>query len=75
LDCSLRKALFLLRATLTAYRSTRSELLNGARSLFEMVQSDHIRIPILQMHHLTDAAKAHRDLEPRRTVGCTILLP
>jgi len=68
-------SLFATRPTLTAYTSTRSDLLNGARSLFKMVKSGCIRIPILQTYHLTDAAKAHRALETRRTVGCTILLP
>jgi NADPH2:quinone reductase len=68
-------SLFATRPTLTAYTSTRSDLLNGARSLFKMVKSGCIRIPILQTYRLTDAAKAHRALETRRTVGCTILLP
>jgi len=68
-------ALFATRPTLTAYTSTRSELLNGARSLFKMVKSSCIQIPILQTYDLTDATKAHRALEARRTVGCTILLP
>jgi NADPH:quinone reductase len=68
-------ALFATRPTLTAYTSTRSELLNGAGSLFKMVKSGCIRIPIIQTYHLTEAAKAHHDLEARRTVGCTILLP
>jgi NADPH:quinone reductase len=68
-------ALFATRPTLTAYSSTRSELLNGAGSLFKMVKSGCIRILIKQTYHLTEAAKAHHDLEARRTVGCTILLP
>ena len=68
-------SLFATRPTLTAYTSTRSDVLNCARSLFKMVKSGCIRIPILQTYHLTDAAKAHRALETRRTVGCTILLP
>ena len=68
-------ALFATRPTLTAYTSTRSELLNGARSLFKMVKTSCIQIPILQTYDLTDATKAHRALEARRTVGCTILLP
>jgi NADPH2:quinone reductase len=60
---------------LTAYTSTRPELLNGASSLFKMVKGGCIRIPIIQTYHLAEAAKAHHDLEARRTVGCTILLP
>jgi len=68
-------SLFVTRPTLSAYTSTRSDLLNGARSLFKMVKSGCIGIPVLQTHQLADAANAHRALEMRRTVGCTILLP
>ena len=68
-------SLFVTRPALTAYTSTRSDLLNGARSLFKMVKSGCIRVPVLQTYQLADAAKAHSALEARRTVGCTILLP
>jgi NADPH2:quinone reductase len=68
-------SLFVTRPALSAYTSTRSDLLNGARSLFKMVKTGCIGIPVLQTHQLADAADAHRALEMRRTVGCTILLP
>jgi NADPH2:quinone reductase len=34
-----------------------------------------VRIEIGQTYPLQDAAQAHRDLEGRRTVGSTVLLP
>jgi NADPH:quinone reductase len=68
-------SLFVTRPTLSAYTSTRSDLLDGARSLFKMVKNGCIGIPVLQTHQLADAADAHRALEARRTIGCTILLP
>jgi NADPH2:quinone reductase len=34
-----------------------------------------VRIEIGQMHALQDVAQAHRDLEARRTVGSTVLIP
>jgi NADPH2:quinone reductase len=34
-----------------------------------------VRISINQRYPLADAARAHRDLEARRTVGSSILLP
>jgi NADPH2:quinone reductase len=34
-----------------------------------------VRIEIGQTHALTDVPRAHRDLEARRTVGSTVLLP
>ena len=40
-----------------------------------MVASGKVRIPIDQRYKLSEAVKAHNDLESRRTTGCTILLP
>jgi NADPH2:quinone reductase len=34
-----------------------------------------VRISVKQRYPLADAARAHRDLEARRTVGSSILLP
>jgi len=34
-----------------------------------------VRIEIGQTYALEDAARAHRDLEARRTVGSTVLIP
>src|SRR5258708_36291860 len=68
-------ALFATRPTLTAYTSTRSELLNGAGSLFKMVKSGCIRIPIIQTYHLTEAAKAHHDLQAFSSPGGRTVLP
>jgi NADPH2:quinone reductase len=38
-----------------------------------MVTSGRIRIPIEQRYALEDVAQAHRDLEARKTTGCTVL--
>jgi NADPH2:quinone reductase len=40
-----------------------------------MVTSAKIKILIDQRYALTDVAQAHRDLEARKTTGCSILLP
>ena len=47
----------------------------GARALFRLVKQRKIRVHIGQRYALADAARAHADLEARRTVGSTVLLP
>jgi NADPH2:quinone reductase len=75
LELSRRGSLFLTRPTLFHYIATRAELERGARELFAVIGSGDVRIEIGQTYPLQDAAEAHRDLEERRTVGSTVLLP
>lgn len=70
-----RGSLYVTRPTLATYTATRATLDATAADLFEMVQSDKIRIQINQRYALQDVAQAHRDLEARKTTGSTILLP
>jgi NADPH2:quinone reductase len=44
-----------------------------ADDLFAVVQSGAVKIPIDQRYALADVQQAHRDLEARKTTGCTIL--
>jgi NADPH2:quinone reductase len=68
-------SLFLTRPTLFAYAARRSDLLAMAAELIEMVVSGKVRIEVGQRYPLREAARAHRDLEARRTTGSTILTP
>jgi NADPH:quinone reductase len=68
-------SLFVTRPTLNAYTATRRELDAAAAELFDIVRTGRVRIEINQTHGLADAVQAHRDLESRRTTGCTVLLP
>ena len=68
-------SLFLTRPTLMDYTATRSDLVKCAGALFKMVKSGAVKIEINQTYKLKDAAKAHRDLEGRKTTGSTILIP
>jgi NADPH2:quinone reductase len=68
-------SLFLTRPTLFNYTGTREELLAAARDLFGVVKSRKVKISINQTYPLKDAARAHSDLEARKTTGSTILLP
>ena len=46
-----------------------------ADELFDVVKSGAVKIEIHQTYKLRDAAQAHRDLESRKTTGCTVMLP
>lgn len=68
-------SLFATRPTLFSYNVTREEVEASAAALFEVVLSGAVNIRVNQRYALTDAARAHADLEARKTTGTTILLP
>jgi NADPH2:quinone reductase len=72
---SAKGSLFLTRPTLMTYTARREDLLTHARDLFEVVDKGVVKVEIRQTYPLSDAARAHRDLEGRRTTGSSILLP
>lgn len=72
---SRKGSLFLTRPTLMTYTASREDLLKSAAELFSVVKKGAVKITINQIYALRDAAQAHRDLESRRTTGCTVLVP
>jgi len=74
-ELSKRGSLFLTRPTLFTYVAKRSDLLQTAQELFDIVTAGQVKIEIRQTHALKDAAQAHADLAARKTTGSTILLP
>jgi NADPH2:quinone reductase len=75
LDLARRGSLFLTRPTLFHYTARRADLARAARELFGVIGSGAVRIEIGQCYALQDVAQAHRDLEARRTIGSTVLIP
>jgi NADPH2:quinone reductase len=75
LELSRRGSLFLTRPTLFHYIATRAELNRAARELFDVVAGGAVKVRIGQTFALADAARAHADLEARRTTGSTVLIP
>ncbi len=67
-------SLFLTRPSLMAYTAKREDLLAHARDLFDVVEKGAVEIEIGQTYPLAEAARAHRDLEDRKTTGSTVLL-
>ena len=68
-------SLYMTRPSLFDYIGTRKELEASARDLMGVVRKGAVKIEINQSYALKDAAKAHRDLEGRKTTGSTVLLP
>ncbi len=68
-------SLFMTRPSLVHYIDTRERLAINARDLISVVKSGKVKIDIGQRYALKDAAKAHRDLEGRKTTGSTVLVP
>ena len=68
-------SLFATRPTLNHYAAKREDLLATAKDLFEKVSSGAVKIPASHKYALKDAAKAHKDLEGRKTTGSVVLIP
>ncbi len=72
---SQKGSLFITRPTLMHHTAKRDELEELGQELFAMVTAGKVRIEVNQTYALSDATRAHIDLEARKTTGSTILLP
>ena len=68
-------SLYVTRPTLAHYAADPDERRWRARELFDAVASGALRVRIGHRYPLADAARAHADLESRRTTGKLLLLP
>ena len=68
-------SLYVTRQTLFTHIATRESTQAMADDLFAVVASGQVKIRIDQRYPLAQVQQAHRDLEARKTTGCTILLP
>jgi len=71
----MKGSLFITRPSLMAYTSTREDLELTANDLVKMVASKKLVIPVERTYKLADVQQAHRDLEGRKTTGCSVLIP
>jgi NADPH2:quinone reductase len=67
-------SIYLTHPSVSNYTVTRAELLAAAHDLFAMVGSGKIKIAITQTYPLRDAARAHADIESRKTTGSIVLV-
>ena len=66
-------SIYVTRQTLFSHITTRESTQEMADDLFEAVTSGKVKIRIDQTYKLADIAQAHRDLEARKTTGCTVI--
>jgi NADPH2:quinone reductase len=70
---SQKGSLFFTRPSLAHHYATPEDMGDGFGALFAVLRSGDVRPYIGARYALADVAQAHRDLEARRTVGCTVL--
>ncbi len=68
-------SLYVTRCTLFTHIATRESTQVMADDLFNVVGSGAVKIRIDQRYPLDQVAQAHRDLEARKTTGCSVLIP
>lgn len=66
-------SLYATRPTLATHTSTPELLREGAEALFDVVTKGVVEIHVNQTYALADVARAHADLEARKTTGSTVL--
>ena len=68
-------SLFFTRPTLATYTRTPELLQETADDLFDAIARGIVKIAPPTQYKLADAARAHRDLEARKTTGSLVLAP
>ena len=68
-------SLFVTRPSIAHYTADRAEYEAAAANLFDAIAQDVVQAPRITTYPLREAARAHADLEARRTAGSVILLP
>ncbi len=68
-------SLYLTRPTLFTHIATRDATQAMADDLFAVVESGAVKIRTEQRYPLSEVARAHRELEARKTTGSSVLIP
>ena len=69
------KGLYLTRPSIAHYTSTRDELDEASKKVFEMFMKKKFTLNIFKKYPLTDIVKAHKDLEERKILGPAVIIP
>ena len=64
-----------MRTTLFNYVAAREELEHYSNELFQMMAVDKMNVQIHEIYPLKDVARAHADLEGRKTTGKLLMKP
>ena len=69
------KGLYFIRPSMQHYLSTRGEIDEAAKILFEKIESGKVKIEIYKKYKLEDVVQAHKDLESRKILGPAVIIP
>ena len=69
------KGLFFTRPSMQQYLSTREELDEASKIMFEKIEIGKIKIEIFKKYKLSDIKQAHIDLEGRKILGPAVIIP
>ena len=69
------KGLYFIRPSMQQYLSTREEINEGAKILFEKIGSGKVKIEIFKKYKLENIIEAHKELESRKIIGPAIIIP
>ena len=72
---SQKGSLYVTRPALGSYIATREELMARAGAVFGMIAGGKLKLRIEHTYPLSEAQRAHRDLEGRKTTGKLLLIP
>ncbi len=69
------KGLYLVRPSMQHYLGTKKQIEEGAKLLFEKIETGKIKIEIFKKYSLDNVVEAHKDLESRKILGPAIIVP
>lgn len=69
------KGLFFTRPSIAHYTVTRKELEDAAAIVFDAILTKKFKVDIFKTYPLSEAKKAHEDLEARKLKGPAVILP
>ena len=69
------KGLYFIRPAMQQYLSTKKEIDEGVKILFEKIGSGKVKIEIFKKYKLENVVEAHKDLQSRKILGPAIIIP
>jgi NADPH2:quinone reductase len=72
---SQKGSLYVTRPMLGNYIATRDELVARSGAVFGMIAAGKLKLRIEHTYPLSEAQRAHRELEGRKTTGKLLLIP
>ena len=69
------KGLYLVRPSMQQYLSTRDELDEASKIMFEKISLGKVKIKIFKKYKLEEVIQAHKDLEGRKILGPAVIIP